>query len=293
VSGIPATWVRSTLSSVCTKGQYGWTTRATDQGAVKFLRTTDITKGPIDWNSVPYCLEVPPAVDRYLLQPNDILISRAGSVGFSSLIRDIPTPAVFASYLIRFIPLEGVSPRYVAYFLLSDNYWGQIGAASAGIALANVNAAKLANVELPVAPLHEQRRIAEKLDCVIAKVDASRERLERVPRILKTFREAVLEAAVSGRLTEKWRGAQGAGVSGQELVLSAVALHHNSKRGHAPTQKQRSEKPKIGKEKLEPIRDVPSSWGWISAADVVEPGADIVYGIVQPGPKLAEGVPYV
>ena len=59
--------------------------------------------------------------------------------------------------------------------------------------------------ELPLAPLNEQKRIADKLDAVLARVDACRERLDRVPAILKRFRQAVLAAATSGKLTEEWR----------------------------------------------------------------------------------------
>ena len=54
-------------------------------------------------------------------------------------------------------------------------------------------------------PLNEQKRIADKLDAVLARVDACRERLDRVPAILKRFRRAVLAAATSGKLTEEWR----------------------------------------------------------------------------------------
>ena len=59
--------------------------------------------------------------------------------------------------------------------------------------------------ELPLAPLNEQKRIADKLDAVLARVDACRERLDRVPAILKRFRQSVLAAATSGKLTEEWR----------------------------------------------------------------------------------------
>src|SRR5262249_6592671 len=62
---------------------------------------------------------------------------------------------------------------------------------------------------LPLAPLNEQKRIADKLDAVLARVDACRERLDRVPAILKRFRQAVLAAATSGQLTEEWREEQG------------------------------------------------------------------------------------
>lgn len=63
--------------------------------------------------------------------------------------------------------------------------------------------------EIPLAPLSEQKRIADKLDALLARVDACRERLDRVPLILKRFRQAVLAAATSGKLTEEWREEQG------------------------------------------------------------------------------------
>ncbi len=56
-----------------------------------------------------------------------------------------------------------------------------------------------------VAPLREQQRIADKLDTVLARVDACRDRLARVAPLLKRFRQSVLAAATSGRLTEDWR----------------------------------------------------------------------------------------
>lgn len=61
---------------------------------------------------------------------------------------------------------------------------------------------------IPVAPLPEQKRIADKLDSVLARVDACRDRLDRIPALLKRFRQSVLAAATSGRLTEDWSGAR-------------------------------------------------------------------------------------
>lgn len=54
-------------------------------------------------------------------------------------------------------------------------------------------------------PLAEQKVIADKLDTLLAQVETIKARLERVPEILKTFRQSILTAAVSGRLTEDWR----------------------------------------------------------------------------------------
>lgn len=203
---LPQSWAVSSIGALADKGQYGWTTKAAQAGEVRFLRTTDITKGRIDWSSVPFCAEVPADLDKYLLEPGDIVISRAGSVGFSRLMEKIPCNTVFASYLIRFKPSSAVVPRYLAAYLNSDAYWKGIGAASVGIALANVNAKSLAALPVPLAPLAEQKRIADKLDTVLTRVDAVNTRLARVAPLLKRFRQSVLAAATSGRLTEDWRG---------------------------------------------------------------------------------------
>ncbi|WP_138437389.1 restriction endonuclease subunit S [Marinobacter shengliensis] len=59
--------------------------------------------------------------------------------------------------------------------------------------------------EITLPPLAEQKVIADKLDTLLAQVENTKARLERIPKILKRFRQSVLAAAVSGRLTEEWR----------------------------------------------------------------------------------------
>ena len=42
--GLPEGWKWKTLGEICSKPQYGWTTKANpENGTVKLLRTTDIT----------------------------------------------------------------------------------------------------------------------------------------------------------------------------------------------------------------------------------------------------------
>lgn len=57
-------------------------------------------------------------------------------------------------------------------------------------------------IKLP--PLAEQKVIADKLDELLAQVESTKARLDAIPAILKSFRQSVLAAAVSGELvTEK------------------------------------------------------------------------------------------
>lgn len=78
--------------------------------------------------------------------------------------------------------------------------------------------------ELPLAPLAEQKRITDKLDALLARVDACRDRLDRVPAILKRFRQSVLAAATSGDLTRDWREDRGSADEWEEVPLGSLLI---------------------------------------------------------------------
>lgn len=197
---LPKGWALATVGEVSEPPQYGWTTKASESGQVKFLRTTDITKGPIQWDTVPFCSESPGDLSKFQLTEGDIVVSRAGSVGASALIVGEPPLAAFASYLIRFRPSRSFDERYLAFFLHSPAYWQEIADSAAGIALQNVNAKKLAAIALPVAPLAEQERIVTAIEEAFSKLDAGEAGLRTVRQLLKRMRDAILTAAVTGRL---------------------------------------------------------------------------------------------
>lgn len=113
--GLPTGWKTETIHSVAGRVQYGWTTRARSGSGIRLLRTTDITSGIVDWGSVPACEEPPSHLSKYLLRPGDIVVSRAGSVGFSYLIDEsCPPDAVFASYLMRIHPDPAINTTQVS-----------------------------------------------------------------------------------------------------------------------------------------------------------------------------------
>ncbi|HAV2151602.1 TPA: type I restriction endonuclease subunit S [Enterobacter cloacae] len=84
----------------------------------------------------------------------------------------------------------------------AENMTGAVG-------LRRVPRAFVESFPLILPPLVEQKVIADKLDTLLAQVDSTKARLEQIPQILKRFRQAVLAAAVSGKLTEEWRISNG------------------------------------------------------------------------------------
>lgn len=104
---------------------------------------------------------------------------------------------------------SSVRPRWLMHFLNAPPVRQVIELQSSGTTRRRISRGNLAQLELPVPPLAEQNRIADKLDALLPRVDACRDRLGRVPAILKRFRRSVLAAATTGELTREWRKEHG------------------------------------------------------------------------------------
>lgn len=257
---LPVGWAWTRLGEVCLDPQYGWTSSATKVGTLHLLRTTDITSGGIDWNSVPFCKVEPPEKEKYLLKDGDIVISRAGSVGYSHLIKN-PTEAVFASYLIRFRPL--IDEHYLAYFLKSPSYWRSISEKSLGIAIPNVNAAKLKQISIPLPPLSEQRRIVAKIEEQFTKLDAGVETLKKVKAQLRRHRQAVLKNAFEGKRTAEWRE-----IHKGEIEPAAVLLERIKKELKKKAAKKKRKQKDLHSVDISDLLGLPENWVWVRIDEI-------------------------
>lgn len=278
-NNLPSTWILSTLGEVCSQPQYGYTTKAASTGNLHLLRTTDITSGQINWDTVPYCSENPEDPEKYLLESGDVVISRAGSVGFSYLLEN-PRPAVFASYLIRFKP--SIDKKFFKYFLQSPYYWKEISENKLGIAVPNVNANKLKIIPIPLPPLNEQKRIVAKIEELFTELDAGIASLHTAQAQLKTYRQSLLKHAFEGHLTAAWRE-----LHADQLEPAATLLQriHAQRQARYQAEVQAWEKgEKEGKRKPSPPKDLPpltptdlatlpqlpDGWIWVKAEEISE-----------------------
>ena len=100
--------------------------------------------------------------------------------------------------------LGEIPNKYLFYYLRSIEEW--LSKEGTGSTFTAIKKKDLEQLAIPLAPLAEQRRIVTKLERLLKKVDACQTRLEKIPTTLKRFRQAVLAAACSGRLTADWRG---------------------------------------------------------------------------------------
>ncbi len=128
-----------------------------------------------------------------------IIVGRKGSVGEVHFSPEPCWPIDTAYFIDEFPP--GSPPTYWALYLKSL----RLGQQEKSSAIPGISRDDVYDNEVPIPPLAEQRRIVAKLETLLGKVDASQQRLAKIPVLLKRFRQSVLAAACSGRLTADWR----------------------------------------------------------------------------------------
>lgn len=144
------------------------------------------------------------------LRPYLNKVVRASDSGYctTEIVPLSPPPELDGGYLFHWLK----HPRFLEY----------VTAVSHGLNMPRLGTEAGKAAPFILAPLPEQKRVADKLDAVFARLNACRERLDRVPAILKRFRQSVLAAATSGELTREWREAQGLDIAWEPSRLGAV-----------------------------------------------------------------------
>jgi type I restriction enzyme S subunit len=129
--------------------------------------------------------------------------------GKAAIARNLINGLGFGSTEFHVFRSTGVAlADFVYHYIRRESYRRSAEAEMTGsVGQKRVPQTFLETTELPLPPLPEQVRIVKSLTELLNTVKASQDKLRRVPAILKRFRQAVLAAACSGRLTEDWREA--------------------------------------------------------------------------------------
>jgi type I restriction enzyme S subunit len=96
-----------------------------------------------------------------------------------------------------------VERDYIFYFLQSQ--YTYLNQNTKGTGIPHIDPEILNNLELVIPSKEEQQRIIKKLNALMERINANQARLDKIPQILRRFRQSVLQAGVSGKLTLDWR----------------------------------------------------------------------------------------
>ncbi len=199
MSNLPASWSQTKFTDILDvhggtqppKSEFIFETK---DGYIRLLQIRDFGGKPVP-------TYIPVNGKWRTCSKKDILIGRYGA----SLGRICTgMEGAYNVALAKVVGPKQIDSVFLKYFLRSNNFQDPLRLLSRS-AQNGFNKRDLAEFDLLIPPEHEQIRIANKLDSLLAKVDAAQARLEKIPTLLKRFRQSVLAAATSGELTREWR----------------------------------------------------------------------------------------
>ncbi len=167
------------------------------------LRSNNIN-GTINHDDLIYVCNDCVSPDQYL-QKRDILI--AMSSGSKNLVgkaaqAQTANGDTFGAFCGVLRPARTLDARLLGWFFQTRQYREGVSSDSKGSNINNLKRDHILQVEFPLPPLNEQRRIVEKIETLFAELDKGEEALREAQHLLALYRQSVLKAAVTGELTD-------------------------------------------------------------------------------------------
>ncbi|GFD79553.1 hypothetical protein KUL118_24150 [Tenacibaculum sp. KUL118] len=214
---------------------------APQDGYIRLLQIRDFGEKPVP-------TFIPDNGKRKTCRKDDVLIGRYGaSIGRICTGME----GAYNVALAKVIKPDFIDGGFLKYYLMSENFQQPLRLLSRS-AQNGFNKKDLSNFDFVYPQLEEQKRIADKLDSVLAKVEAAQARLDKIPAILKRFRQSVLAAATSGELTKEWRDHRDLD-SGESLANLRLQV------------KVKKSSNELDESKL---RELPKGWSWAQVKEV-------------------------
>lgn len=163
---------------------------------------------------------------RGLIRRGDILIVKDGATTGKVSYVDNQFPFE-VSYVNEHVFIcrssDDMIGKFLYYYLRSDHGNSQIMSTFHGAAQGGISSIFANEVVVPVPILEDQQKIVNQLDSILPRLKTVKDRLNRIPQLLKKFRQGILSAACSGRLTEDWRIKKSLNSEWDEMALAEIA----------------------------------------------------------------------
>ncbi|MFM5039288.1 restriction endonuclease subunit S [Aeromonas veronii] len=213
--------------------------------------------------------------------------------GKAAIVDDLPNGIGAGSsefYVLR--PHCNDISQKLLFALIKTHAFMQEGATNmtGAVGLRRVPKAFVETFPIALPPAAEQKEIADRLDILLAKVEATQARLVRIPDIIKRFRQSVLTAAVSGKLTEEWRNGTESIDDPMPIVQTEKSMWIEKNPSHNEVNRvlKRVREYKWGKTISE--IELPANWSWQQLEDSV---LMIVDCHNKTAPYVESGIPLI
>ena len=204
---VPEHWTISRLafvSSAIQTGPFGSQLHAEDyvEGGVPVLNPANLLDGrPVPDNTKTVSPENAHRLTRHRVVYGDILIGRRGEMGRCALITREAAGFVCGTGCLRVrLRADRANPRYCSIVLSLEGVARTLSLRSVGSTMENLNSRIVGSVEVPLPPVKEQSAIADAVALIHEEYESMRARLATSVELLREYRQALISAAVTGRI---------------------------------------------------------------------------------------------
>ncbi len=194
-----------------TSGSRGWAKHYAEKGST-FIRVGNLNRNSIDLDLDEVQFVEPPKGaegERTRVRPGDLLISITADIGMVAVAAEGLGAAFVNQHVAIARPKKDIESRYLAWFIASEsNGQKQLQALQRGATKLGLGLDDIRSLLFPLPGITTQRRIVAKLEELFSELDAGVAALCRAQRRLARYRQALLQAAVTGELTREWREQQ-------------------------------------------------------------------------------------
>ena len=205
--GLPSHWNRTTIGKVAEVrgGIQKQPKRRPNKNPAPFLRVANVLRGELLLDEVHHIELFDGELERYRLQAGDLLVVEGNGspqqIGRAASWVDEIADCVHQNHLIRVRPGPSLDPGYLALYWNAPHTASVLrDVASSTSGLYTLSTTKVKAIPIPLAPLPEQRRIAEEVDQQLEKHSRLEQSIRHALDRLRAVRRSVLAVAFSGQL---------------------------------------------------------------------------------------------
>jgi len=210
-----------------------------------------------------------------LIPSGSVLFSSRAPIGYVAIAsNEFSTNQGFKSIK----PRENILSDYVYYYLKSIKQL--VESQSSGTTFLEISKSRFSKLPFPLPPtLADQQHIVDKIEELFSRLDAAEAALRRARANLKRYRQAVLQAAVTGELTREWREAHRGQIEPADALLQRIRA-----------ERARTGKPAVPAPNAANLPSLPDGWEWASLDEITLKIGDVDHRMPKPADS---NIPYI
>ena len=199
---------------------------------------------------------------RHTYQSGDIIITKLGvPLGKACIIpKSFPSGNIVADLVRLRVNMNWFDVKFITYQLNATNLIKQFESHTKGATRPRVNLTHIRSLSIAVPPIKEQKRIVQKIETCLEKIDSAQKNLEQVEVLLKKYRSSLLAKAFRGELVEQNKS--------DEPVSVLLEKIRKEREKNQKGKKKKQEFKSIAED--EKPFEIPDSWEWVRLGEIVE-----------------------